>query len=77
MDELKKRKTPRYQSFDYNSVGVYFITICTQNRRCILSRIVGTGVLDCPSETGVLDCPSETGVLDCPQRHNCNAENKD
>ena len=59
MDELKKRKTPRYQSFDYNSVGVYFITICTQNRRCILSRIVGTGVLDCPSETGVL--------LDCPQ----------
>ena len=57
MDELKKRKTPRYQSFDYNSVGVYFITICTQNRRCILSRIVGTGVLDCPSATGVLDCP--------------------
>ena len=48
MDELKKRKTPRYQSFDYNRVGVYFITICTQNRRCILSRVVGTGVLDCP-----------------------------
>ena len=37
MDELKKRKTPRYQSFNYNSVGVYFITICTQNRRSILS----------------------------------------
>ena len=48
MDELNKRKTPRYQSFDYNSSGVYFITICTQNRRCILSRIVGTGVPDCP-----------------------------
>ena len=48
MDELKKRKTPRHQKFDYNSAGVYFITICTQNRRCILSRIVGTGVLDCP-----------------------------
>ncbi|MBQ9133377.1 MAG: transposase [Clostridia bacterium] len=48
MEELKKRKTPRYQSFNYNSVGAYFITICTQNRRPILSRIVGTGVLDCP-----------------------------
>ena len=48
MDELKKRKTPRYQSFDYNSSGVYFITICTQNRRCILSRIVGTGIPNCP-----------------------------
>ncbi len=48
MEKLKKRKTPRYQGFDYNSVGVYFITICTQNRRCLLSRIVGTGVPDCP-----------------------------
>ena len=48
MEDLKKRKTPRLQEFDYNSVGVYFITICTQNRRCLLSNIVGTGVLDCP-----------------------------
>ena len=80
MDELKKRKSPRHKIFDYNSVGVYFITICTKNRRCILSHIVGTdatsiipkstvgtGVLDCPSEAGVLDCPSEAGVLDCPR----------
>ncbi len=78
MDELKKRKTPRYQSFDYNSAGVYFITICTQNRRCFLSRIVGTGVPDCPHSprsivgTGVPDCPHSsrsivgTGILDCP-----------
>ena len=48
MEEYAKRKTPRLQGFDYNSVGTYFITICTQNRRCILSHIVGTGVLDCP-----------------------------
>ena len=48
MEEWKKRKTPRYQSVDYNSVGAYFITICTKERRCILSRIVGTGVPDCP-----------------------------
>ena len=48
MSELKKRKTPRCQGFDYNSVGAYFITICTQDRRCVLSHIVGTGVLDCP-----------------------------
>ena len=48
MEEFKNRKTPRLQGFDYNSVGAYFITICTANRRCILSRVVGTGVLDCP-----------------------------
>ncbi len=48
MEEMKNRKTPRLKGFDYNSVGAYFITICTQNRRCILSRVVGTGVLDGP-----------------------------
>ena len=46
--KAKSRKTPRLQKFNYSSTGVYFITICTQNRRCILSSIVGTGVLDCP-----------------------------
>ena len=48
MEELKTRKTPRWQRYDYNSAGAYFITICTQSRKCILSRIVGTGVPDCP-----------------------------
>ena len=48
MEQLKKRKTTRLQGADYNSDGLYFITICTENRQCILSRIVGTGVLDGP-----------------------------
>ena len=48
MDEFKNRKTPRLKTFDYNTVGVYFITICTENRKCILSHVVGTGVPDCP-----------------------------
>ncbi|MBR6772794.1 MAG: hypothetical protein IKM29_05330 [Clostridia bacterium] len=43
-----QRKSPRLPSFDYNA-GAYFITICTQDKRCILSSIVGTGVLDCPA----------------------------
>lgn len=41
--ELPKRKTPRLQNFDYNIEGAYFITICTQNRKNILSSIVGEG----------------------------------
>ena len=48
MDALQKRKTPRCFAIDYDHIGVYFITICTQDRRCILSQIVGTGVPDCP-----------------------------
>jgi REP element-mobilizing transposase RayT len=34
----------RYKEFGYNSIGVYFITICTKNKQCILSEIVGTSV---------------------------------
>jgi len=48
MNGWKQRKISRLQGFDYGSAGVYFLTICTQNRRCILSHVVGTGVPDCP-----------------------------
>ena len=39
-----KRKHPRLDHYDYSSAGAYFVTICTQNRRCVLSRIVGRGL---------------------------------
>ncbi len=37
------RKPTRLKAYDYSRPGAYFITICTQNRRCILSEIVGEG----------------------------------
>ena len=46
--ELPKRKPTRLSGFDYSATGAYFITICTQNRRKILSRIVGVDVLGDP-----------------------------
>ena len=49
MVEWLSRKTIRLPGYDYNKPGAYFLTICTENRRCILSRVVGTGVLDGPS----------------------------
>ena len=42
--ELPQRKHPRLDNYDYGSAGAYFVTICTQNRRCVLSRIVGRGL---------------------------------
>ena len=68
------------KSVDYDSVGALFVTLCTRERKCLLSKIVGTGVLDGPQppspttvRTGVLDCPQPpspttvgTGVLDGP-----------
>ena len=49
MSELKKRRTTRLQEYDYSTPGAYFLTLCTQDRRCLLYRIVGTGVPDGPN----------------------------
>ncbi len=38
-NELPKRKHPRLKKYDYSSAGAYFITICTERRKCLLSRI--------------------------------------
>lgn len=41
--ELPQRKQNRLHDYDYSQNGAFFITICTQNRRKILSNIVGDG----------------------------------
>ncbi len=68
--QFPQRKGTRWEGFDYNSAGAYFITICTQNRRQLLSHIVGGDVLDAPDSVGgdVLDAPDSVGgdVLDAP-----------
>ena len=49
MKVIYSRKSNRCLSWDYSENGKYFITICTQYRKCILSDvIVGDGVLDVP-----------------------------
>lgn len=34
--------------YDYSQIGTYFITVCTENKRCVLSKVVGVGVPDDP-----------------------------
>ncbi|MBR2048845.1 MAG: transposase [Oscillospiraceae bacterium] len=46
--ELPVRKDNRIKKYDYSQNGAYFITVCTKNRKCLLSQIVGGGVLDAP-----------------------------
>ena len=54
--DLPQRKRNRKYEFDYSAARSYFITICTQNRRLILSRIlpVGGDVLDAPPNIEML-----------------------
>ena len=63
-DKLPKRKNIRLQHYDYSECGAYFITICTDKRRKILSKIVGIGVPDAP-----IFNPQTVGgdVLDAPR----------
>ena len=39
MPEYPKRKWSRLKDYDYSTDGYYFLTICTENRKCILSNI--------------------------------------
>ncbi len=41
--DIQQRKINRLCEYDYSTDGIYFVTICTQNRRNILSSIVGDG----------------------------------
>ena len=40
---LPKRKPNRLRSYDYSTVGAYFITICVQDMRCILATVETNG----------------------------------
>ena len=39
-----KRKHPRLEHYDYGAAGAYYNTICTHNRRYLLSHIVERGI---------------------------------
>ena len=43
--DLPKRKHPRLRNYDYSQNGAYFITLCTRDGACILSRVVGPDAL--------------------------------
>ena len=46
---LPKRQPNRLKNYNYNQNGAYFVTICTRDRKKILSEIaVGTPVPGCP-----------------------------
>jgi REP element-mobilizing transposase RayT len=37
--EIHKRKSIRLKNYDYSQAGLYFITICVQNRECLFGNI--------------------------------------
>lgn len=43
--DLPERKPTRLKNFDYSQNGYYFLTICTHNRKNILSNMIVVGWL--------------------------------
>lgn len=41
--ELPERKRLRLENYNYSENGMYFITVCTQNRKKVLSEILSVG----------------------------------
>lgn len=37
------RKPNRLKGYNYSQNGLYFLTLCTKNKECVLGRIVGGG----------------------------------
>ncbi len=50
MSGLPKRKSVRLKGYDYSSEGCYFLTICTEHRKNLLSSVVGGDDLGAPKE---------------------------
>lgn len=41
---MRERKHPRLKGYDYSGPGGYFLTICTDKKKQLLSEIVGRGL---------------------------------
>ena len=63
--ELPQRKQNRIAEYDYNQNGAYFVTVCTQDRKKILSTIVGDG-FPVPKPIGML---AETLIHQIPDKY--------
>ena len=48
-EEGPRRKSLRLTGYDYSQAGVYFLTVCALESRCIFGTCVGGGALDAPS----------------------------
>ena len=44
--QLPKRKPNRLANYDYSQNGVYFVTVCTKDKKCVLGKIIS------PSDVG-------------------------
>lgn len=62
--EKHHRRSIRLRGYDYSQEGLYFVTICTQNRECLFGEILGGEMI--LNECGEI---AYNGWLDIPQHY--------
>ena len=67
--DLPKRKRARLKDYDYSQNGAYFITICSHNKQCIFSNIVGQGLAPAEIKLSALGKIANTEILDLENRY--------
>ncbi len=70
--ELPKRKNIRLKNYDYRQNGAYFVTICTHNRQCLFSKIVGEGFHALPClELSTIGLEVDKSIKFIEEKYNC------
>jgi putative transposase len=64
--EGRHRRSIRLRGYDYAWMGMYFVTVCTHLKRCLLGDVVNGGMILSPTGEIV-----EAGLLGLPERFPC------
>lgn len=62
------RKSIRLKNYDYNQNGAYFVTICTQEKECLLGSIVGETLCGLPNNPHLI---IEKWLLELENKFHC------
>ena len=72
MSDAPSRKRIRLPEYDYSSPGAYFVTVCTHDRRCILSGIsVGEGLAPPGNHLTAIGRVVDAQIRELPRRYPC------
>ncbi|MBQ9842383.1 MAG: transposase [Clostridia bacterium] len=67
MDQgFPKRKTIRLQEYDYSQNGAYFITICTEGRKCIFGSVGADSISARMIRRTFCEVVNQYKEIDCP-----------
>ena len=59
---IHHRKSIRLKGYDYSQAGLYFITICVQDRKCLFGKIVGASLADAQNADAQNDDGQPQGI---------------